>query len=368
MALALSGFACGDPHVDHELRQGAPASATATEWQGQTEAPVREIPGGHQAQQQPPTQRMADAAVPIEQSPDECSKVTQTAEPEPGLADIVWIIDGSPSMLDEIAAVQVNIDSFATDISSAGIDHHVVVIAAADVAATTALGGDPAHYRFVPALVNSNNSLQLLLDTYPLYADFLRPEGSLHFVVVTDDNAFTPHGAFHDQMLGLTGRPFLFNSIASEDAPGGCVGPCGVPLVCGAFAPGFEYYALSDLTGGQKISICTADWSQVFGPLKDAILAAAPLPCDYLIPPAPMGESLDPDKVNVEFLAPGAASPDVIPRATSQGECADNLAWFYDMPDAPSTLVLCPAACDAVSQGGGVEIAFGCETVPLRVD
>ena len=46
----------------------------------------------------------------------------------------MWIIDGSGSMLDEIIAVQENITNFANMISSAGIDHHVVMLATDDVA------------------------------------------------------------------------------------------------------------------------------------------------------------------------------------------------------------------------------------------
>jgi hypothetical protein len=250
----------------------------------------------------------------------------------------------------------------------AGIDHHVVMVADTDVAGMTPLGQQPEHYRWVPAGVSSNNSLQVLLDTYAQYADFMRPEAPLHFVVVTDDNAFTPHAQFKTMMEGLAGKEFQFHSIASEDAPGPCIGACGLPLVCGAFAPGFEYYSLSDLTGGQKISICTADWSQVFGPLKEAVIASAPLPCDYAIPPPPTGETLDPAKVNMDFIPQGATEAMTLPRAGGEAECGDNVAWFYDDPQAPTELRLCPAACESAMGGGTVNIAFGCETIELVLE
>ena len=335
-----------------------------------TSDPSNEIPGGRVAQPtMPPPGAAGSGAMPREMvDPDECSAGSETADVELGPADIVWVIDGSASMLDEIMAVQQNITNFANQISMAGIDHHVVMVANADVAAPTPLGADPEHYRFVLANVDSRNSLQVLLDTYSLYSDFMRPEAPLHFVVVTDDNSFLQHAQFKDQMEALAGKPFFFHSIASEDAPGPCIGACGLPLVCGAFAPGFEYYALSDLTGGQKISICTADWSQVFGPLQEAVIASAPLPCDYPIPPPPTGESLDPAKVNMEFIATDAMDPAVLPRAESEADCADNAAWFYDDPAAPTTLRLCPSACELAQGGGTVNIAFGCETVPLVLE
>jgi hypothetical protein len=218
------------------------------------------------------------------------------------------------------------------------------------------------------ATVDSWNSLQVLLDTFSLYSDVLRPEAPLHFVVVTDDNSVVPAAAFAAQMQGVSGKSFVFPAIASEDAPGPCIGACGLPIVCGAFAPGFEYYALSDMTRGERISVCTADWSQVFGPLQAAVIASAPLPCSYPIPEPPAGQTLDPAKVNMKLVAAGAGGSEVIPRAASEAECGDNAAWFYDDPVAPSELRLCPEACVAAQLGGRVDIAFGCETVPLVVD
>jgi hypothetical protein len=299
----------------------------------------------------------------------ECGTITESAQVERGPVDIVWVIDGSASMLDEILAVQENITQFANMISGAGIDHRVVMLAMADVAAGTPLGMDAAHYLFVPALVDSHNALQLLLDLHPQYASFLRADAPLHFVVVSDDESALPADAFRTQMEMRAGKPFKFHAIASEADPNGlpCVGACGIPIACGAFAPGAQYYALADATGGQKISICTADWSMVFGPLQDAVIASAPLPCDYAIPPPPAGESLDPDKVNLEYEAPGAQAQ-VFPRAPSEGQCAQNLAWFYDDPDAPAQIRMCPAACTALGVGGTVQIKLGCETVPLVVE
>jgi hypothetical protein len=300
--------------------------------------------------------------------PADCGTVTQMAEVKLGPADIVWIIDGSASMLDELVAVQANISAFASSIGAAGIDHHVVMLALDDVAATTPLGADTAHYRFVPALVDSHNALQLLLDQYPSYQPFLRPEAALHFIVVSDDESFLLADDFKTQMEQVAGKKFMFHAIASEDVNGfACVGECGLPIVCGGFAPGRQYYALADATGGQKISICISDWSQVFGPLQKAVIESAPLPCDYAIPAPPPGESLDPNRVNLDFSAPSAPKK-TFPRAPAQSACADQVAWFYDDPAAPTQIRMCPAGCQAISGGGTIEIKLGCETVPLIVD
>lgn len=301
-------------------------------------------------------------------APADCGKLTQMAQVKLGPADIVWIIDGSASMFDELAAVQENIEAFATSIAAAGIDHHVVMLAGGDLAANTKLGMDPAHYLFVPSAVGSNNALDLLLAQYDQYKAFLRPEASLNFVVVTDDNSFTAGADFKAQMEMVAGKKFMFHAIASESVDGlPCTGACGIPLVCGAFSPGIEYYSLADSTGGQKISICTADWSQVFGPLQKAVIESAPLPCDYAIPAPPAGESLDPNKVNFDFSAPSTPKM-TFPHAASQSACADKVAWYYDDPNAPRQIKMCPAGCQAISAGGTIEIRLGCETVPLIVN
>jgi len=307
--------------------------------------------------------------------PEMCRSVSQTAEVMLGPVDIVWAIDTSASMGDEVAAVQANIATFANMISSAGIDHHVVMLATDDVAAPTPLGTDTAHYLYAFSAVGSNNALQVMLDMYPTYSTFLRPNAPLHFVVVTDDETWLAGADFRTQMEMLAGKPFIFHAIASELVtdpnaiwPACLPAGCAIPLACGAFAPGVEYYALADATGGQKSSICAADWSQVFGPLQEAVISSVPLPCDYAIPMPPDGETLDPSKVNMEFTATGAPMATVVPRAPSEADCTTNVAWFYDDPAAPTTLRLCPAACDLAHGGGTVDIAFGCETVEIVVE
>jgi hypothetical protein len=307
--------------------------------------------------------------------PEMCQSVSQTAEVMPGPVDIVWAIDTSGSMVDEVAAVNANITNFATMIQSAGIDHHVVMLASNDVALGTPLGDDAAHYLWMLSAVGSNNALQVMLDMYASYSSFLRPNAPLHLVVVTDDETWLPAAEFRTQMEMLSGKQFIFHAIASENAstdpmalPLPCTGACGIPIVCGAFAPGLEYYNLADATGGQKSSICAADWSTVFGPLQEAVIESVPLPCNYPIPMPPDGETLDPEKVNMELTAQGTATKMVIPRAPSEGDCMANQAWFYDDPAAPTQLLLCPATCELAQAGGTVDIAFGCETVVIVVE
>ena len=365
----LAALGCGSGDEVGNEREAQPAVVGSGALAGQGGAAAEDDDFGAQPQPMMPQAGMRAPAAPAAGSKgEECAAISETAEPKHSPVDIVWIVDGSASMLDETLAVQENITQFANGIAMAGIDARVVMLAGADIAGPTPLGMDKARYLFVPALVGSNDALVQLITLYDAYKTFLRADAALHFVVVTDDESFLAAPDFKAQMEMTAGKPFIFHAIASESVNGlPCVGACGLPIVCGGFAPGAQYYALADMTGGQKISICTADWSKVFAPLQAAVIESAPLPCAYPIPAPPNGGTLDAHKVNLEFLPPGATTPEVFPRADGEAQCAQNRAWFYDDPNAPSAIQMCPTACTAIAGGGTVQIKLGCKTVPLTV-
>src|SRR5262249_14945341 len=58
-----------------------------------------------------------------------CKETTQQAEKqEGGKADIIFVLDNSPSMGEEVSAVQANMNTFSQQIEASKIDAHVVVI------------------------------------------------------------------------------------------------------------------------------------------------------------------------------------------------------------------------------------------------
>jgi len=82
--------------------------------------------------------------------------------------------------------------------------------------------------------------------------------------------------------------------------------------------------------------------------------------CEYPIPPAPAGQVLDPDLVNVLFTSDGGTT-DTIARDPSANDCVEG--WQYSADG--DNIVLCGEACDRARANpeASVEVLFGCETV-----
>jgi hypothetical protein len=309
--------------------------------------------------------------------------------------DIVWVVDASGSMLDEQMKIAANLTQFANEISQASIDVRIVMmttsaaipvicpVTPADPLSGTPLASDP-RYKFIDSRVDSNNLLDVAVNNYPMYGAFLRADAALHFVFVTDDESNyqrqpTPEmraQSFQTDMEKLAGKHFTLHTISS-DGPMPCRDPNCMPdpdtgicvfvmLGCGASAPGATYYALAHNTNGLTASICESDWKKIFSPLTAAVIESAPLPCNYTIPPPPRGETLEPGKVNVRWLAPMATADVLWPRAQSMPDCGDALGWYYDDVGAPKQVLLCPRSCEAVANGGTLNLSFGCATVILN--
>jgi hypothetical protein len=86
------------------------------------------------------------------------------------------------------------------------------------------------------------------------------------------------------------------------------------------------------------------------------------LPCEYSIPP-PTGGKIDPQQVNVEHSTEGAVSSTFL-KVDNAAACRDGESnWYYDDEQAPTKVLMCPAACQALKTGAGtLDIVFGCAT------
>ncbi|MFO0568281.1 MAG: vWA domain-containing protein [Polyangiaceae bacterium] len=81
--------------------------------------------------------------------------------------------------------------------------------------------------------------------------------------------------------------------------------------------------------------------------------------CQYQIP---VNGKADPKKVNVLFTPDDGTPATLIKQVKSAADCLGQLGWYYDA-DPPTQILLCPGACDLVSnQKGKVEVVLGCQT------
>ena len=70
------------------------------------------------------------------------------------------------------------------------------------------------------------------------------------------------------------------------------------------------------------------------------------------------------DKVNVEYT-PSNGPAETIPQVPDASQCGGLPGWYYDNPNDPAKIILCPASCDAAqdSSDATLSIILGCKTV-----
>jgi len=91
----------------------------------------------------------------------------------------------------------------------------------------------------------------------------------------------------------------------------------------------------------------TDDLAAKFADGLEGIRAAAAPPCSYSVPLPPNGEALNLNLVNV-VLVPQDSGPEAILNVAGPDECEFG-GWYYDPPDDPQSIELCPNTCDVVS-------------------
>lgn len=116
--------------------------------------------------------------------------------------------------------------------------------------------------------------------------------------------------------------------------------------------------------GGTMQGIFVADGTDTQQQLLDALSAirGQVLDCDIPLPQPPGGQSIDPAKVNVNVTDNGKQT--TLPQVADAMSCAATAGWYYDSVN-PTRIILCPAACDAVTVdvNASLDILLGCETV-----
>ncbi|MBI2892694.1 MAG: VWA domain-containing protein [Deltaproteobacteria bacterium] len=211
--------------------------------------------------------------------------------------DLVWAIDQSSSMDDEIEDVRDNLNGFADAIAASGLDYHVVVVAKRrddpddhEVCIPPPLAGagcaDAERFRQIDVHVDSNDALDRVEANIDEIEGFLR-EGSLRvFTVVTDDESDMSADQFDAFLRGRDGYDdWVFSGFVGIDED-----------VCDDIADeGRQYVRLADMTGGDVEHVCSGDWALALDDWAED-LAARTLDFELAAQPAIGIESVEVDR------------------------------------------------------------------------
>jgi len=311
------------------------------------------------------------------------------AETQKSKVDIVFVIDDSGSMTEEMNQIKTNVNTFAQKIGGTGLDYQVLFIVKKAKSSTQQgnvicvpppLGGancgdNAPIFHHIDQDVQSNDALSLVLSTYDnnnaalAWNKYLRADSTKVFVVVTDDESQLAYDKFDAQLLAkapagmfgtTTARKYIFHSI--------CGWNTGQPVPSNqkcstAVAPGTNYQELSKLTSGIVDSVCKTDYSGVLDNMAKGITDK--LACNLGVP---MAATSDPSKVAVQETKVGGAAK-TLTHVTDASKCSSvKDGWYYDSATAPKEIILCPDACTDANATAGTKIqaVVGCAVPPPK--
>jgi len=312
---------------------------------------------------------------------EDCASLSQTADNQVRPVDIIWAVDTTSSMQMAAQAVQDNLNIFAQQITSAGIDVRVVMIAETgwsipfgkvSICIDPPLGNggcpdsdsNPPVFLKIEDKIENHNALTKFIDHFPDYRDNLRQNAAKYFAVVTDDASDGTAAGFTAALADLNAQnPGYFDIWKFFGVF--CTADC--LLACGNGVDGHVYTELIQQTGGVYGDLCAQDFAPVFDALAQTVINSSTIDCEWEIPPAPAGESFNREKVNVQYTPGAGGSPQNLYRVKDRSACdpAQGGGWFYDDNDSPGRVLVCPDNCQTIQSdlSARIDVLFGCDTV-----
>lgn len=85
------------------------------------------------------------------------------------------------------------------------------------------------------------------------------------------------------------------------------------------------------------------------------------VPCEYFLPDKVQNGEFQITEVNIEISPGDGGDPTLLP----QDPACTGPGWRYDVPSAPTSIILCPETCEALKQdlGASIRIVLGCVTI-----
>jgi hypothetical protein len=115
---------------------------------------------------------------------------------------------------------------------------------------------------------------------------------------------------------------------------------------------------------GQAFIVSTTNPQQTATDFQNALasIKGSTLGCEFQVPTAPAGQTVDYTKVNVVYT-PSSGQPDTL---TYNASCSGNgQGWHYDNPKAPTKIEICQASCTTIQGDASakIDIELGCDTL-----
>jgi hypothetical protein len=181
------------------------------------------------------------------------------------------------------------------------------------------------------------------------------------FLVISDDNATdAPNNsaqAFTDNLQALDANLFARWNMNAVYSFSMC------PDLAAAIGTVFK--DLVAQTSGVEGDLCEQAFQPVFDKLATQIVenAGAELVCEWEIPPAVDGQAFSTELVDVNRTSEGG-TPTLLTRVLGVNDCTSG-GWYFDDNYDPTHIVACESTCTEMQDdsGGGIDVAFGCETV-----
>ncbi|HYP98171.1 MAG TPA: vWA domain-containing protein [Polyangiaceae bacterium] len=171
-------------------------------------------------------------------------------------------------------------------------------------------------------------------------------------------------------VLATDGEPSGCNSTLQNVSAAAAAGLAGTPSVetyvigVGDNLTNLDAIAVA---GGTKHAFLIGD-ANVQQELLTALttIQGDVLPCQYSVPAAEMGNTLDFGKVNVRFTpGSGGGTQQEFQKVASASACTagSNNLWYYDNEAAPTQILLCPDTCSKIAADGTarVDIVLDCK-------